>query len=486
LHTHTKKNPPEYFEALKLVQKLKVEEKSKLKLEELINSTNNTKHKNADQALEYLCWIVNADILFDFALKTYDFELVIMVAKHTQKDPKEYLPYLRKLQEMDPVLMRYQINMDLKSYEDALIEVSKGGEAYFDKSLELITKYELYEKAFPLFKDNEALYANVYMNYAKYLEGKKNYIEAGYAFLRAKNNEAAMKNFTNAGAVNEITSLIGRMKITDLELLEDMFSEIIDICSGANKADEVERLFTWLKDKPYFVESLLCQSKLMDTLIRVKKWKLAYMFYYETAFPSVREEFNNQISLAANLRINEFNKNKQLFEEKYNRLLKVQHEKRTNPNLYILDNKLLEDNVSDTGSVVSSVSNKSSKSKKSTSSKMTKKSQKKISKRTVKEGSPLEEDFLIIILSELKLTVQDIDNVREFVSVLNYLKQTDLSKQITDLLNDYLNNVNPVVTYELISVGQQGIINNNPEMRELFPQLFPEKRGDKKTGIVKD
>jgi elongator complex protein 1 len=454
-------------------------------LEELINSTNNTKHKNADQALEYLCWIVNADILFDFALKTYDFELVIMVAKLTQKDPKEYLPHLRKLQEMDPVLMKYQINIDLKSYEDALVEISKGRETYFDKSLELINKYELFEKAFPLFQDNEQLYSHIYMNYAKYLEGKKNYIDAGYAFLRAKNNEGALKNFTNAGAINEITSLIGRMKITDLQKVEEIFIELIDICTAANKIEEVERLFTYLKDKPYFVESLTCQSKLMDALLRVKKWKLAYMFYYETSFPSVREEFNNNIALAANLKINEFNKNKQLYEEKYSRLLKVQNEKRTNPNLYIVDNKMLVDNVSDTGSVVSSVSNKSSKSKKSTSSKMTKKSINKISRRTVKEGSPLEEDYLLIILRELKLSQQDIANVNEFILVLNFIKQTDLAKQISLLLNDYMQTVSPVITYELFNVAQQNFINTHPEVKDLFLIVFPEKK-EKKSGIIKD
>ena len=70
-------------------------------------------HSSADKALEYLCWVVNAEVLFDFSLKTYDFELVIMVAKHTQKDPKEYLPYLKKLQdlsEIDPILMKNQVN----------------------------------------------------------------------------------------------------------------------------------------------------------------------------------------------------------------------------------------------------------------------------------------------------------------------------------------------------------------------------------------
>lgn len=160
-----------------------------------LNQTKDKKHKTADQALEYLCWVVNADTLFDFSLKTYDFELVILVAKYTQKDPKEYLPYLKKLQEMDPVLMKYQINMDLKNYEDALIELSKAEEKHFDLSIDLINKYELYELAFTLFNKNSALLKTIFEHYGHYLRGKKKYFEAGYAFLSNKNYELALESF---------------------------------------------------------------------------------------------------------------------------------------------------------------------------------------------------------------------------------------------------------------------------------------------------
>lgn len=46
------------------------------------------------EALEFVSWLVQPDRLFDVALTTYDFELVTLVASQTQKDPKEYVPYL--------------------------------------------------------------------------------------------------------------------------------------------------------------------------------------------------------------------------------------------------------------------------------------------------------------------------------------------------------------------------------------------------------
>lgn len=66
------------------------------------------------QALEYVSWLVNPNKLFDEALQTYDLELVTLVATQTQKDPKEYVPYLQELRSMPPVFMRFRIECDLK------------------------------------------------------------------------------------------------------------------------------------------------------------------------------------------------------------------------------------------------------------------------------------------------------------------------------------------------------------------------------------
>lgn len=449
--------------------------------------TTDSKHKSADQALEYLCWVVNAEVLFDFAMKTYDFELVIMVAKHTQKDPKEYLPYLKKLQEMDPVFMRYQINFDLKDYDNALLELSKGEDKYFEKCLELITKYELYELALTLFHSNEPLFASVYEHYGNYLKGKKQYYEAGYAYLRSKKEENALKCFVDSGALNEVTSLIRKLKITDEKKLEELFIEFMDVCSAAKKPAEVEKLYAYLKERQVFLDSDTLQIKMMDSLLRGKKWKVAYLFYLETNFPIVHEEFNNGIQLASNLRMNEFKKNKDFFDEKYNRLLKVQNLKRTSPHLFIFDNKMLEDNVSETGSVISSQSGRSMKSKKSSASRTSKKSKAKMAKRTVKEGSPLEEEYLIMILLELKMSKEDIENLRELITVLNYLKLSqDYGKVLDKQLEVYLKNVNPIISDELFSVAQQDFINKSPEMKELFPQLFKAKKNANGELITKD
>lgn len=54
----------------------------------------NSIKSGSKEALEYVSWLVNPDRLFDIALTTYNFDLVTLVATQTQKDPKEYVPYL--------------------------------------------------------------------------------------------------------------------------------------------------------------------------------------------------------------------------------------------------------------------------------------------------------------------------------------------------------------------------------------------------------
>jgi len=79
----------------------------------------------AEQALEYVSWLVNANNLYNVALDLYDFDLVTMVATQTQKDPKEFIPYLNSLKELDPTVMKFRIQVDLKNFEKAIREIAK-------------------------------------------------------------------------------------------------------------------------------------------------------------------------------------------------------------------------------------------------------------------------------------------------------------------------------------------------------------------------
>jgi hypothetical protein len=271
---------------------------------------------------------------------------------------------------------------------------------------------------------------------------------------------------------------LNRLKLNDEEEITNILIETLDTCVAARKYTEVEKIYSFIESRNFTNEKILI--KLADSLISARNWKNSFLLYTQTNNNNVKKEIVSGINLSANLKINELKKNIDTFEEKYNRLLKLQHLKRTSPHLFMFDNfnKQMEDNVSDSGSVVSSGSyktGKSSKTRKSGSSRMTKKSQAKLAKRNVKEGSPLEEEFLIMVLSELKLAQTEIDNIKDLLWIMSFLNSSPgYAKELKTILESYLKNVNSVlnINNNLLTVAQQDYINKNPEIREIFPKLF--------------
>ena len=75
------------------------------------------------------------DRLYDVALGTYNLPLVVMVAEQSQKDPKEYLPFLNGLRKLPPDYRKFKIDSHLKRYSKALRHIAKCGEVITVKPL---------------------------------------------------------------------------------------------------------------------------------------------------------------------------------------------------------------------------------------------------------------------------------------------------------------------------------------------------------------
>ena len=88
---------------------------------------NEMPHISAEEVLKYLLFLVDVNEMYDIALGTYDFDLVLMVAEKSQKDPKEYLPFLNQLRRLETNYQRYTIDKHLKRYSKALTHICKCG-----------------------------------------------------------------------------------------------------------------------------------------------------------------------------------------------------------------------------------------------------------------------------------------------------------------------------------------------------------------------
>ena len=78
-----------------------------------------------DACLRHLLYLVDADALVAMALGTYDLELVVVAAEKSQKDPKEYLPFLNQLRQMDEHYRAYRIEMHLQRFSLALSRLAQ-------------------------------------------------------------------------------------------------------------------------------------------------------------------------------------------------------------------------------------------------------------------------------------------------------------------------------------------------------------------------
>lgn len=110
-----------------------------------------------EDAVKYIIFLVDADTLFDVALGMYDFSLVLLVAQHAQKDPREYLPFLRELRALEKYLQRFRIDDHLKRYKSALRNLSLAGPAHFDDVKAYVEKHQLYETALEIFDETNQL-----------------------------------------------------------------------------------------------------------------------------------------------------------------------------------------------------------------------------------------------------------------------------------------------------------------------------------------
>jgi len=113
---------------------------------------------SAEEALKYLLLLVDVNELYDHSLGTYDFDLVLMVAEKSQKDPKEYLPFLNTLKKMETNYQRFTIDKYLKRYEKAIGHLSKCGPEYFPECLNLVKDKNLYKEALKLYPSDSQQY----------------------------------------------------------------------------------------------------------------------------------------------------------------------------------------------------------------------------------------------------------------------------------------------------------------------------------------
>uniref|UniRef100_A0A8C2WX10 Elongator complex protein 1 n=1 Tax=Cyclopterus lumpus TaxID=8103 RepID=A0A8C2WX10_CYCLU len=188
LTTHVKKTVPELEVALQKVHELRV------------NPPRAAGAVSAEEALKYLLFLVNVNDLYEHSLGTYDFDLVLMVAEKSQKDPKEYLPFLNMLKSLETNYQRYTIDKHLKRYSKALHHLSKCGEEHFHEALQLVREQKLHSEALRLYAADGAHYKALSCAYAEHLMEQQQAEQAGLLLWRCGEPVGALQAFASSSS----------------------------------------------------------------------------------------------------------------------------------------------------------------------------------------------------------------------------------------------------------------------------------------------
>ncbi|KAK5924579.1 hypothetical protein CgunFtcFv8_017180 [Champsocephalus gunnari] len=161
LTTHVKKSVPELEVALQKVHELRV------------NPPADPGSVSAEEALKYLLFLVNVNDLYEHSLGTYDFDLVLMVAEKSQKDPKEFLPLPEHAED-------------------------RAGAEHFPEALQLVKEQKLYSEALRLYSADPPHYKALSCVYADHLMQNQQMEQAGLLLWRCGEPAAALQAFASA------------------------------------------------------------------------------------------------------------------------------------------------------------------------------------------------------------------------------------------------------------------------------------------------
>lgn len=141
-----KQSPDGLESALTLIKNLK---QSEDKLERPVHWTS---------ALQHLLYLRDVNQLMDAALGMYDFNLVVLVASKSQKDPKEYLAFLNTLRQMESNYQRFTVDKHLRKWESALFNLIQCPDDHSDELLQFVKNQGLFKEALALLPRTDTRY----------------------------------------------------------------------------------------------------------------------------------------------------------------------------------------------------------------------------------------------------------------------------------------------------------------------------------------
>ncbi|KAL4476509.1 hypothetical protein ABPG74_010242 [Tetrahymena malaccensis] len=472
---HIRKEPSELEFVLNTIKQMKDEEAEHIPENHPphLNPANNKrfehkKHVTARSLLEYVCWLADAEKIYEVSLGTYDLDLVAMAAQFTQKDPKEYVPYLEKLKAMtDLVERKYLINMDLKKYDRAVVVLSQGNAEQKKRAITLIKQHNLFNVGLKTFKSEPLIIREVKVYMGEYLASKKEFQQALLAFESVHAFEEALSVCKKSGEVKRALYYANKLKKTEEEK-QAILKEILHELLLNENHSQAGKVYHQLGDNKTALEHFVKGSDWAACTKTLLKMEEDHdVIKAEIIVPG--------LELASNLKANLLRQYRQTFSSKYARLKVVQQEKKMRPQLLgELGAGQFGNQEADMISDISESTQKTTTTHTSYTFSITtgmrKKKDKKpknLLKRNIKEGSPIEEEYIVDFLTEMQGQMGIFTDCKNLIQYLIYYDMIDAAEELNKEMKLYEEEINIKVK----SLKQSLFEEQNPQLAELYPNI---------------
>lgn len=255
--THVKRK--NYENALNIIWKTRLTELGKLPADAAGSVSSH-------DALKYLLYLVNVNELYDVALGMYDFDLVLFVAQKSQKDPKEYIPFLNELKSFEENYRKYRIDCHLKRYKKALNHIAKCGVEKMDECLDLVDKQNLFTDALRIFKKGDECYSEIVLQYADNLRSKGVFYDACIMYEQAGDYKQALLSARHTLDWRKCMMLAKKCNYTEDELQQVCTSLIPALQENGKYQDAAEMVKRYQNEHNLHIK-LLCDGKLYQEAI---------------------------------------------------------------------------------------------------------------------------------------------------------------------------------------------------------------------------
>ncbi|XP_010260096.1 PREDICTED: elongator complex protein 1 [Nelumbo nucifera] len=214
LTTLARSEPPALEESLKRIKMIREMELSG------VDDHRRHSYPSTEEALKHLLWLSDSDAVYESALGLYDLNLAAIVALNSQRDPKEFLPFLKGLESMPPAILQYTVDIRLHRYESALKHVVSAGDAYYEDAMNLMRNNpELFPLGLQLFIDPSKR-TEILEAWGDHLHDQKCFEDAATTYLCCSSLGKALKAYRACGHWKGVLTVAGLLKLGKEEILQ--------------------------------------------------------------------------------------------------------------------------------------------------------------------------------------------------------------------------------------------------------------------------